>query len=85
MKYLSFNVSELGYIAEYAKVGKIDGALYMEVPDEVYNNPVAYMYVNGEFIDNPDYVEPTLEDDSVDYDEVILDHEYRISMIELGV
>ncbi len=84
MKYLSFNTTESGAITEYAKVGRIPSAFYMEVPDEIWEIPEAYMYVNGEFTENPDYVEPTTEE-SVDYDEVILDHEFRISMIELGV
>lgn len=53
------------------------------IPEEVKENCEKYCYINGEYIDNPDYVEPI--DDSVDYDEIILDHEYRISMIELGV
>ena len=54
-----------------------------EIPEEVKSNPEKYCYINGEYVDNPDYVEPI--DDSLDYDGIILDHEFRISMIELGV
>ena len=54
-----------------------------EIPEEVKENCERYCYINGEYVNNPDYVEPT--DETLDYDEVILDHEFRISMIELGV
>ena len=54
-----------------------------EIPEEVKEHSERYCYINEMYVDNPNYVEPI--DDSLDYDEVILDHEFRISMIELGV
>ena len=54
-----------------------------EIPEEIKANPEKYCYIDGKYVDNPDYEPPV--DNSVDYDEVILDHEFRISMIELGV
>lgn len=54
-----------------------------EIPEEIKENPEKYCYIDGKYVDNPDYEMPV--DNSVDYDEVILDHEFRISMIELGV
>lgn len=56
-----------------------------DIPKEVRNADVgAFCYSEEKgFYENPDYIPP--EDDSVDYDEVALDHEFRISMLELGI
>lgn len=54
------------------------------IPEEVKKADSGYyLYIDGEYIENPDYVPPV--DESVDYDEVALDHEFRISMLELGI
>ena len=57
------------------------------VPNDVINNPTKYCY-SGEngFYPNPNYEEEIPpEDTSVDYDEIALDHEFRISILELGI
>lgn len=54
-----------------------------EIPEYIKEMPEKYLYVGGEFVLNPDYV--PYEEENVDYDEIALDHEFRISILELGV
>ena len=51
--------------------------------DKLYK--YCYSGENG-FYPNPNYEEEIPpEDEPVDYDEIALDHEFRISMLELGI
>ena len=90
MKKLSFKTSSAGEINEYAKVGRIVDGYYLDVPDEVYETPEKYYYVDGEFIENPNYKPPEkLIDETnntiLDLAEMAIDHEMRLSMLELGL
>jgi hypothetical protein len=50
-------------ITSWCAVGGIEGGITVDsIPDEVQNAPIGYYkYVDGEFVVNPDYTEPTAE------------------------
>lgn len=67
----------------------IDGQTYDNVVDSFPNgNVTEYRYENGEFIHDPlpkpepTAQEPTAEEDALS---MIVDHEYRLTLLELGV
>ena len=79
--YLSNGVDDIKYLGWDREEKESKGAFIETLPEDYVDDK--YLYIDGEFVLNPDYV--PLEDENVDYDEIALDHEFRISMLELGV
>lgn len=78
---LSNGEKDIEYLGWDREEKESKGAFVETLPEDFEKEK--YLYVGGEFVLNPDYV--TLEEENVDYDEIALDHEFRISMLELGV
>lgn len=76
-------------ITAYATVGSFNGGIDCTIPDSVLNdNPFSYKYIDGEFVKNPDYKPPEPPESplpKVDLEQLALDHEYRLSMLEIGI
>lgn len=79
--YLSNGVDDIKYLGWDREEKESKGAFIETLPEDYVDDK--YLYIDGEFVLNPDYV--PLEEENVDYDEIALDHEFRISMLELGV
>lgn len=79
--YLSNGVDDIKYLGWDREEKEKSGAFVENLPEDFEDDK--YLYVGGEFVLNPDYV-PN-EEENVDYDEITLDHEFRISILELGV
>ena len=79
--YLSNGVDDIKYLGWDREEKESKGAFIETFPEDYVDDK--YLYIDGEFVLNPDYV--PLEDENVDYDEIALDHEFRISMLELGI
>ena len=79
--YLSNGIDDIKYLGWDREEKESKGAFIETFPADYSDNK--YLYQDGEFVLNPDYV--PLEDENVDYDEIALDHEFRISILELGV
>ena len=79
--YLSNGIDDINYLGWNREEKESKGAFIETLPEDYEDNK--YLYLNGEFVLNPDYV--PLEEENVDYDEIALDHEFRISMLELGI
>lgn len=79
--YLSNGVDDIKYLGWDREEKESKGAFIETFPEDYEADK--YLYIDGEFVLNPDYV--PLEDENVDYDEIALDHEFRISILELGV
>lgn len=79
--YLSNGVDDIKYLGWDREEKEKSGAFVENLPEDYSDNK--YLYLDGEFVLNPDYV--PIENENVDYDEIALDHEFRISMLELGV
>ena len=79
--YLSNGVDDIKYLGWDREEKESKGAFIETFPEDYVDDK--YLYIDVEFVLNPDYV--PLEDENVDYDEIALDHEFRISMLELGV
>ena len=79
--YLSNGVDDIKYLGWDREEKESKGAFIETFPEDYVDDK--YLYIDGEFVLNPDYV--PLEEENVDYDEIALDHEFRISMLELGV
>lgn len=43
-----------------------------EIPEEIKANPEKYCYIDGEYVNNPDYIEPTTEPTDTEILNVIL-------------
>ena len=61
-----------------------------DIPEEVKENPIKYCYIKGEFVENLNYKppeQPIGETDNtiLDLAEMAIDHEMRLSMLELGL
>ena len=78
--YMSNGEKDIEYLGWDREEKESCGAFIETLPEDYEVDK--YLYVGGEFILNPDYIPP---EDDVDYDEVALDHEFRISMLELGI
>lgn len=60
-------INDKNEIISYAKIGGIGGGITVEIPDSVLNdNPLSYLYLNGEFEKNADYKTPTETEKTVD-------------------
>ena len=71
-------------IIAYAIIGTIDGGIDCVIPDSVLNdNPLSYLYLNGEFIKNTDYTPPTETVKTVD--EQIEEIQSKIDELNLSV
>lgn len=80
-------------IISCARVGGFAGGIDVDdIPDEVWNNPSAWKYINGKYVPNENYVEepeaerqppPTTEDRLAILESLALEREYRESMKEL--
>lgn len=79
--YLSNGIDDIKYLGWDREEKESKGAFIETFPEDYVDDK--YLYIDGEFVLNPDYV--PLEEENVDYDEIALDHEFRISMLELGV
>ena len=79
--YLSNGEKDIEYLGWDREEKESKGAFVETLPEDFEKEN--YLYVDGKFVSNPDYIPP--EDENVDYDEIALDHEFRISMLELGV
>ena len=79
--YMTNGEKDIEYLG-WDREGKESKGAFIETLPEDYEAD-KYLYVGGEFVLNPDYV--PIENENVDYDEIALDHEFRISMLELGV
>lgn len=78
---LSNGEKDIEYLGWDREEKESKGAFVETLPEDYVDDK--YLYVGGEFVLNPDYV--PLEDENVDYDEIALDHEFRISILELGI
>ena len=76
-------------ITAYATVGSFDGGVDCTIPDSVLNdNPLSYKYIDGEFVKNVEYKPPVPPEpplSEVELEQLALDHEYRLSMLEIGM
>lgn len=79
--YLSNGIDDIKYLGWDREEKESKGAFIETFPEDYVDDK--YLYIDGEFVLNPDYV--PIENENVDYDEIALDHEFRISMLELGV
>ncbi len=79
--YLSNGEKDIEYLGWSREEKEKTGAFVETLPEDFEKEN--YLYVDGKFVLNPDYV--PLEEENVDYDEIALDHEFRISILELGV
>lgn len=79
--YMSNGEKDIEYLGWNREEKESQGAFVENLPADYSDNK--YLYIDGEFVLNPDYIPP--EDTSVDYDEIALDHEFRISILELGI
>ena len=79
--YMTNGEKDIEYLGWDREEKESCGAFIETLPEDYEVDK--YLYIDGGFVLNPDYIPP--EDDSVDYDEVALDHEFRISMLELGI
>lgn len=79
--YMTNGIDDINYLGWNREEKESKGAFIETFPEDYEDNK--YLYLNGEFILKPDYV--PLEEENVDYDEIALDHEFRISMLELGI
>ena len=87
MKY-ALNLTEDNRILSACKVlpnGKYDGMPILDVLPE--DNLPDYQYIDGEYVYNPlpkveVKPEPTAQDDT---DAMMVDHEYRLTLLELGI
>lgn len=87
MENYSLNLGENGRILSVCVC--LDGQTYENIVDTFPDGDVTeYRYVNGEFVRDPEPkpepqpTEPTAEEDALS---MIVDHEYRLTMLELGV
>ena len=72
-------------ITAYATVGSFDNGIDCTIPDSVLNdNPLSYKYIDGEFVKNPDYKPPT-PPETVDMEQMLLDQDFRLSMLEINM
>ena len=79
--YLSNGEKDIEYLGWNKEEKEKTGVFADGLPEDFEKEN--YLYVDGKFVSNPDYIPP--EDENVDYDEIALDHEFRISMLELGI
>ena len=79
--YMTNGIDDINYLGWNREEKESKGAFIETLPEDYEDNK--YLYLNGEFVLNPDYV--PLEEENVDYDEIALDHEFRISILELGL
>ncbi|MBP0960255.1 MAG: hypothetical protein J5992_09035 [Oscillospiraceae bacterium] len=79
--YMSNGEKDIEYLGWDREEKESKGAFVESLPEDFEEDK--YLYVDGAFVLNPDYV--PYEEENVDYDEIALDHEFRISMLELGV
>lgn len=79
--YMTNGIDDINYLGWNREEKESKGAFIETLPEDYEDNK--YLYLNGEFVLNPDYV--PLEEENVDYDEIALDHEFRISILELGI
>lgn len=82
----ALNLAKDGRIlsATYEQYAPIGAVIVNKLPE---GNIIDYLYVNSEFIYNPlpkpeVVVEPTAQDDT---DAMLIDHEYRLTLLELGI
>lgn len=87
MEKYSLNLGENGRIMSVCVC--LEGQKYENVVDSFPDGDVTeYRYENGEFIHDPlptpepQPTEPTAEEDALS---MIVDHEYRLTLLELGV
>lgn len=85
MKY-ALNISNENRIlsATFAKYAPKDAILVDKLPD---GNIADYLYVDGEYVYEPIPVEEVVPEPSAqdDTDAMLIDHEYRLTMLELGL
>ncbi|MBQ5315004.1 MAG: hypothetical protein J6J52_03175 [Oscillospiraceae bacterium] len=79
--YMTNGINDIEYLGWDREEKESKGAFVETLPEDYSDNK--YLYIDGEFVLNPDYV--PIENENVDYDEIALDHEFRISILELGI
>lgn len=79
--YMTNGIDDINYLGWNREEKESKGAFIETLPEDYEVDK--YLYIDGEFVLNPDYV--PLEEENVDYDEIALDHEFRISILELGI
>lgn len=79
--YMTNGINDIEYLGWNKEEKESKGAFIETLPEDYVDDK--YLYIDGEFVLNPDYV--PYEEENVDYDEIALDHEFRISMLELGI
>ena len=79
--YMTNGEKDIEYLGWDREEKEKSGAFIEILPEDFEDDK--YLYDDGEFVLNPDYIPP--EDETVDYDEIALDHEFRISILELGI
>jgi len=79
--YMTNGINDIEYLGWDREEKESQGAFIETFPEDYEDNK--YLYQDGEFVLNPDYV--PCEEENVDYDEIALDHEFRISILELGI
>lgn len=79
--YMTNGEKDIEFLGWDKEEKESQGAFVETLPEDYEADK--YLYIDGEFVLNPDYV-PN-EEENVDYDEIALDHEFRISILELGV
>ena len=87
MEKYSLNLGENGRIMSVCVC--LEGQKYENVVDSFPDGDVTnYRYIDGEFIHDPEpKPEPTAQEPTVEEDtlSMIVDHEYRLTVLELGV
>ena len=87
MEKYSLNLGENGRIMSVCVC--LEGQKYENVVDSFPDGDVTnYRYIDGEFIHDPEpKPEPTAQETTVEEDtlSMIVDHEYRLTLLELGV
>ena len=72
-------------ITTVATIGTVGGGIDCVIPDDVLNdNPLSYKYIDGNFVKNPDYKPPT-PPETVDMEQMLLDQDFRLSMLEINM
>lgn len=81
---MQISINNNNKIVAYASIGTLGNGIECVIPESVINdNPLSYLYLNGEFIKNTDYKPPTETEKTVD--EQIEEIQTKIDELNLSV
>ena len=82
---MQISINNNNEIVAYASIGTLGNGIECIIPDSVLNdNPLSYKYIDSNFVKNPDYKPPT-PPETVDMEQMLLDQDFRLSMLEINM